>query len=248
MQLRTGLIARVGAALLLAAACGGTATPVRTTTVFAAASLTAPLTALAAEFEHAHAGVRVELHFAGTPQLVLQLREGARADVFASADETNMQRVVAAGQAAGAPQAFAHNRLAIVVPAGNPKSIGDLADLSRADLRVALCGPEVPAGRYARQALAKAGVELAPVSDEPSVKAVVAKVRLGEIDAGIVYRTDARAEGVEALPVAALHDVVASYPIVALRGARRADDAAAFVAFVLSASGQRILAEHGFEP
>lgn len=227
------------------AGCGG-AQAARTTMVFAAASLTAPFEELVTAFERDHPGVDVRLQCAGTPQLVLQLCEGARADVFAAADEANMQRVVAAGLTAGEPQAFARNRLAIVVAAGNPKAVRDLADLARADLRVALCAPAVPAGRYARQALAKAGIEPASVSDEPSVKAVVSKVQLGELDAGIVYRTDVRGAGVTGVGIAAAHDVVAVYPIVALASGHDAALGAEFVQFVRSAEGQRILAGFGF--
>jgi molybdate transport system substrate-binding protein len=241
--------ARVGCAMLVAivsgVACGGTRAA-RTTMVFAAASLTAPFEALAKEFERQHAGVEVQLQGAGTPQLVLQLREGAHADVFASADETNMQRVVAAGLTAGVPQTFARNRLAIVVAAGNPQSIHALADLPRAGLRVALCAAEVPAGRYARQALAKAGVALLPVSDEPSVKAVVSKVQLGELDAGIVYRTDVRVAGVAEVAIDPAHDVVAVYPIVVSANGREPLLGAEFVRFVQSGEGQRLLAGFGF--
>jgi len=225
--------------------CDG-APPARVVRVFAAASLSAPFTALAAEFERSHPGATIELHFAGTPQLVLQLREGAQAGVFAAADEVSMQRVVAAGQAAAAPSTFAHNRLAIVVPADNPQAIAGLADLVRPGLRVALCGPEVPAGRYAREALARAGVALHSVSDEPSVTAVVAKVQLGELDAGIVYRTDTTVGGVTAVDLDPAQGVTATYTIVPLVTARPPDVAAAFVAFVVSPAGQRLLAAHGF--
>src|SRR5262249_17502474 len=138
-----------------------------------------------------HPGVQIELDLAGTPQLVAQVREGAAVDVFASADLRNMQQLIDAGQTAAAPQVFAKNRLTIVTGAGNPKGIKSLADLANKNLRVVLCGAEVPAGRYAREALGKAKVAVQPVSDEPSVKAVVSKVQLGEADAGIVYVTDA---------------------------------------------------------
>jgi molybdate transport system substrate-binding protein len=235
--------------IALAAACGRNAgsrarTVVR---VFAAASLTAPFQAIAAAFERAHAGQVVELHFAGTPQLALQIREGAAADVFAAADQPNMQKVVDAGEVDGAPVEFARNRLAIAVPAANPRRLGRLSDLGRADLKVALCGPDVPAGRYAREALRKAGVTVRSVSDEPSVKALVSKVQLGELDAAIVFVTDATATGVRGLPLDPAHDVVASYPIALLAGAGNRAAGAAFVAFVRGADGRALLAAHGFE-
>jgi molybdate transport system substrate-binding protein len=216
--------------------------------VFAAASLTAAFEALAKEFEARHAGAELDLHFAGTPQLVLQVREGASADVFASADEPNMRKVVEAGKAAAAPRAFARNRLTIVTQRGNPKGIRALADLARADLKVLLCGPEVPAGRYARAALARAGAAVRSVSDEPSVKGVVSKVHLGEADAGIVYVTDVASarDAVDAVPIPDEHNVVATYPIAVLGAGRSRTTGEAFVAFVLSPEGQGILRAFGF--
>jgi molybdate transport system substrate-binding protein len=136
--------------------------------------------------------------------------------------------------------------LAIVVAEGNPKNVRALADLARADLAVALCGPAVPAGRYAREALQKAGVEVRSRSDEPSVKALVAKIELLELDAGIAYVTDVRGARVTGIEIPAEHDVVAAYPIAVLSGGEPRAGAESFVAFVLSDAGRRILAEHGF--
>lgn len=241
------------AALLgLLAACSRTSEPTVTapsTTpirVFAAASLTASFQAIAAAYEQQHPGQKVELHFAGSPQLVLQLREGAAADVFASADQPNMQKVVDGGVTAGAPVEFARNELAIVVRAGNPKGVRGLADLARAELKVVLCAPDVPAGEYARQALIAQQLTVRSVSDEPSVKAVVGKVQLGEVDAGVVYATDTKVDGVEGVPIPSAQNVVASYPIAVLaRGANRAGGEA-FVVFVRSDAGRALLGQHGF--
>jgi molybdate transport system substrate-binding protein len=222
----------------------------RTALVFAAASLAVPFQALATAFEAGHAGMRVELDFEGTPQLVMKVvQQGAPADVFASADVANMQRVVQAGKTAGAPREFARNRLAIVVGKGNPKAVRGLADLARADLRVVLCGPEVPAGKYARQALAKAAVTVRSRSDEPSVKAVVAKVQLGEVDAGIVYVTDVSAAGaaVAAVSIPDEHNVAVSYPISVLSAGSNRVIGERFVAFVLSDAGREILQRAGFQ-
>lgn len=214
--------------------------------VFAAASLTASFQAIATAFEQQHPGHRVECNFAGTPQLVLQLREGAAADVFASADVPNMTKVQELGALVDGPVEFARNQLVVVVRAGNPKALQGLADLARSDLKVALCGPEVPAGKYARQILQKAGIEVRSVSDEPSVKAVVAKVQLGELDAGVVYATDVGIAGVEGIVVPAAQNVVASYPIAVLnRGGNRVG-ATLFVAFVRSEAARSILRRHGF--
>lgn len=248
---RFGVVA--AAALLgLLVACSRTTEPTNTAAstapirVFAAASLTASFQAIAAAYEQHHPGQKVELHFAGSPQLVLQLREGAAADVFASADQPNMQKVVDGQLTAAAPVEFARNELAIVVAAGNPKQVRGLADLARADLKVALCALDVPAGKYARQVLAAQKLTVASVSDEPSVKAVVGKVKLGEVDAGVVYATDCKVEGVVGVAVPAAQNVVASYPIAALaRGANRAGGEA-FVAFVRSEAGRALLRQHGF--
>jgi len=216
--------------------------------VFASASLTAPFEAMGERFEKRHDGAELELHVAGTPQLVLQIREGAPADVFASADSESMQRVLEQLPPTSRPVPFATNHLAIVTAAGNPERIEGLADLARPGLSIALCGPAVPAGRYAREALAKANVRVRSVSDEPSVNALVTKVRLGEIDAGIVYRTDAASagDGVATVPIAREHDVVARYWIAALPVGARSDLGADFVRFVLSTEGQGILGSFGF--
>lgn len=242
---------RVLAALGLGlAACGGSGAEAgaRTLSVFAAASLAAPFEDLAAQFERWHEDTRVELHFAGTPRLVFQIAEGAPADVFASADPENMRRVAAAGRVAGEPRVFARNRLTLVTSKGNPLGVTALSDLAREDLTVILCGPAVPAGRYARQALAQAGVVARPVSEEPSVMAVVNKVALGEADVGVVYVTDAASprDEVFAVPIPDQQNVVASYPIAVLRTEAR-PAAEAFVGFVLSDAGQAILRAHGFE-
>jgi molybdate transport system substrate-binding protein len=216
--------------------------------VFAAASLTVPFTELEQRFETGNPGIDVQCNFAGTPQLMLQIAEGAAVDVFAAADEASMQRVAQQGHAHSPPRLFARNRLAIVVPAGNPRRITSLADLAQNGLKVALCGPEVPAGRYARQALASAKVTVPSVSDEPSVKALVAKVQLGELDAGIVYATDCTANGVAGVAIADTFQVSATYPIAVCNTGANTAVATAFVDFVLSPVGREVLARHGFAP
>lgn len=245
---RSGLLrALVGALLVLVAGACSKAPSVRMPiTVFAAASLTVPFEAMGKAFEFQDERYWVRFSFDGSQHLALQIQEGARVDVFASADLPNLQKVVNAGLTSSAPRTFATNGLAIAVGSGNPKGIATLADLARADLRVALCGPEVPIGRYARAALAKAGVTVQSVSDEANVKALVAKVRLGEIDAAIVYRTDVVGAGLEAVAVAKEHDVVAEYPLAVLKGGVQQAGGEAFAAFVLGERGRAILKEHGF--
>lgn len=240
------LMSAVVATAVLAAGCDQDTRP--TVRVFAAASLTAPFGALVDAFESQRPDLHIELHCAGTPQLVLQLRQGAPADVFASADSVQMQRVVEAGCAAGAPRPFVGNTLAIVTQAGNPKAITRLGDLARDGVTSLLCAPEVPAGRYARAALERAQIAVTSASDEPSVRAVASKVELGIADAGIVYRTDALAAAgrLDTISIPEHHNVVATYPIVATATGEQTTAGQAFVAFVLGAEGQRILTEHGF--
>ena len=217
--------------------------------VFAAASLTSAFRAIATAFEAAHPGTTVAFNFAGSPTLVQQIREGAPADVFASADEPNMQKLVDAGAIADAPRIFAQNLLQIAVAKGNPHRIARLADLAEPGLVVVLCGETVPCGRYALDAFRKAGVSPPAGSRETDVKAVVTKVALGEADAGIVYVTDVRAaaDEIEGVGLAPVHNVAARYPIGVLRDASHAEAARAFVAFVLSDPGTKILGAYGFQ-
>ncbi len=217
-------------------------------TVFAAASLTEAFRTIGSDFEAAHPGTKVDFNFAGSSTLARQIVEGAPGDVFASADEENMKKAVDAGDVTGTPQTFARNRLTIVVPRGNPKHVTSLADLGRAGMTVALAAPEVPVGRYATQAFAKAGVPRPEASSEVDVKAVLMRVAMGEADAGIVYTTDVIAGGdrVEAVAIPEAHNVIASYPIATLKAAPNAAGARAFVAYVLAVAGQRVLKRSGF--
>ncbi|HEB53833.1 MAG TPA: molybdate ABC transporter substrate-binding protein [bacterium] len=234
--------------LLAVVACAGCARDdPRSLTVFAAASLTSAFEQLAHRFEQTHAGVHVDLHTAGTPRLVLQIQEGAQADVFASADEAQMQRIVAAGMARGQPIAFAYNSMTLITPRDRA-AIQSLRDLQSPRARVLLCAPSVPAGRYARAVLAKAGIDVRSVSDEPNVRAVIAKVRLGLVDAAIVYRSDARGDTkLRCLPIDAADNVRTTYPVVTLRDARSPELAERFVRFVLGETGRQVLAENGFD-
>jgi len=217
-------------------------------TVFAAASLTNAFGEIAAVFEAQHPDRRVVVNFAGSQRLAAQILEAAPADVFASADSEQMERIRGAGLLRGRPRTFATNRLVIAVESGNPEKITSLADLSRPGLVVVLAAQEVPAGRYAREVLRKAGVALAPASLETDVRSVVSKVRLGEADAGIVYRSDIVAAGkaVTMIEIPAEQNVTASYPIAVLERDTEAAAAEAFVDLVLSEPGRRILVRFGF--
>jgi molybdate transport system substrate-binding protein len=179
-----------------------------------------------------------------------QILQGAPVDVFASADQANMAKLVDGGQASGTPVVFAKNTMAIIVAPGNPKGITTLADLSNPDLVVVLGAPEVPAGQYAATVLENAGVAVTPKSFESSVQAVVTKVTAGEADAGIVFATDVKAAGSNAAGVEIPADVnvIAEYPIVMTTSSTNQSLATAFINFVMSPAGQKILADAGFLP
>jgi molybdate transport system substrate-binding protein len=237
----------------LATACGGGPAVTGlsgTTSVFAAASLTDSFKALGTSFQAAHPGVTVQFNFAGTPTLLTQIEQGASADVFASADATNMDKLKGDGFTVGTPQVFAHNKLEMVVAAGNPKGITGLADLANPGVIYITAAATVPAGKYALQILAKAGVTLSPKSLEADVKSVVSKIELGEADAGIVYTTYVKAAGskVQGVPIPDAVNVVATYPMVAVKGTKNADLANAFISYVMSADGQATLQSFGFLP
>ena len=220
--------------MLLLAACG--ADEQDTLDVFAASSLTDAFGAIETAFEADH-DVDVVLNVAASSALREQILAGAPADVFASANRSNLDAV------ADGSQVFATNRLQLVVPAANPGGVDGIDDLARDDLLVGLCAVEVPCGELAHEALDLAGVTASVDTEEPDVRSLLAKVVAGELDVGIVYATDVRSAG-DAVRGIDL-DVVASYPIAALTDD---EDAAAFVDFVLSEEGQAILAEHGFGP
>jgi molybdate transport system substrate-binding protein len=253
LRSRARLAAVLAAVALALAGCGGdepsggsSAAPGELK-VFAAASLTAAFTELGERFTAASGGTEVTFNFAGSQALATQIQQGAPADVFASADTTNMDKV---RDLVGTQQPFASNLLAIVVEKGNPRGVRTLDDLASSDLKVVLAAEEVPAGRYAKQVLDRAGVRVQPVSQEDNVKAVVTKVSLGEADAGIVYVTDVTAGGdkVEGVDIPEDQNVVATYPIATVKASRAQDPAQAFVDLVLSGEGQRVLKEHGFLP
>ena len=147
----------------------------------------------ASRFEDEQPTSTVEFSFAASSELAVQIQEGAPADVFASADETNMEKVVDSGDVTAEPAIFARNRLAIAVEQGNPEDIEGLDDLADPDLVVVLCASEVPCGRFADEALANAGVSVTPASRAENVKAALTPVELGEADAAIVYVTDVEA-------------------------------------------------------
>jgi molybdate transport system substrate-binding protein len=215
--------------------------------VFAAASLQPPFDRIATQLKSRY-NVETTFNYAGSQTLTAQLTQGAQADVFASADTAHMKTVRDANLVAGEPRLFAHNRLEIAVEKGNPKGIHTLADLAKPGIVVVLADPSVPAGKYAQQALAKAGVTVKPASLETQVTGVLTKVALGEADAGIVYVSDVVTSGqVDGVAIADAQNVIADYPIAAIANAQHKGSAQDFIDFVLSPAGQAILKAAGFE-
>lgn len=217
-------------------------------TVFAAASLRAPFTELAGQFEEAYPGSRVRLNFAGSSDLVGQLTEGAPADVFAAADAGNMAKVRDAGLLAGDPVDFATNTLQLAVPPDNPAGIISLADAAGAGVKTVVCAERVPCGAAAARVEEAAGVELTPVSEESSVTDVLGKVISGEADAGLVYVTDVRAAGdaVRGIEIPEAGSVVNTYPIAALADSAAPGTAQEFVEFASGPFGRAVLGAAAF--
>ena len=231
-------------------------------TVFAAASLTDAFGKIKTDLEAEHSGLSITYNFAGSQALVTQLGEGAEADVFASANNTQMKAAEAKDLISGDPVTFITNELVIVTPADNPAGIDSPDDLGASGVRLVLAQADVPVGKYAREAVCDMSQDTAMfgddfvgrvagnvVSEEEDVRAVLTKVELGEADAGIVYVSDAFVSGdqVQQVEIPADFNILATYPIATVTGG---DDALgdAFIAYVLSDDGQATLADYGFAP
>jgi len=231
-------------------------------TVFAAASLTDAFKEIGEQFKQQTPGVTVESNFAGSQQLRTQLEQGAVADVFASANTKEMNTAIQSGLVvSGTQKTFVRNRLAVIVPKDNPAGIKELTDLAKPGLKIVLADASVPVGGYALTVLEKMNADFGAtfsqtvlsnvVSYENDVKQVVAKIQLGEGDAGIVYSSDVTpgaATKVTKIDIPDKYNVLATYPIAVLKSAPQADLAAKFMAYVLSADGQAILQKWGFVP
>jgi molybdate transport system substrate-binding protein len=220
-----------------------------TVTVFAAASLTESFARIGEDFEAANPGATVTFNFAGSSALATQINQGAPADVFAAASPATMTTVTEAGNGDGAATTFAKNQLVIAVPKGNPRGIAGLADLAKPGTKVALCAEQVPCGAAAATALDAAGVPLTPVTLEQDVKGALSKVKLGEVDAALVYRTDVRAAAsdVDGLEFPESAGAINDYPIITVKNAPNRPGAGAFVAYVLSGKGRAALTGAGFQ-
>lgn len=216
-------------------------------TVLAAASLTEAFTQIGGDYQ-AKSGTAVRFSFGSSATLATQIVEGAPADVFAAASPASMQPVTNARATSGTSRIFATNALAIAVPIGNPGQVRGLHDFADERKAIAVCAPQVPCGAAAARAFASAGVAPRPDTEEPDVKAALAKVSAGEVDAALVYRTDVvaargKVEGIEFPESASAGN---DYLIAALKESRDPAAAAAFVDYVLSQEGQSVLARAGF--
>jgi molybdate transport system substrate-binding protein len=222
-------------------------------TVSAASSLTEAFTKLGADFQKANPGTTVRFNFAASSALVQQIQGGAPADVFASADGTNMQKLVAGSLVTAEPTVFAANDLTIVVKKGNPKRVTSLADLTKLDV-VSLCADTVPCGKYAQQALAQAGVTVpgGKITKGADVKTTLAAVATGDADAAIVYTTDAKtaAKSVDAVRIPAWLNVYAIYPMAPVAASQNQTLAKAWIKYVWApgGAGQKTLSSFGFLP
>ena len=253
---------------LLLTSCAGSApgsapSSQRELTVFAAASLTDAFGEIATSFSATTGGARVTYNFGGSNTLRSQIEQGARADVFASANETEMNTLAKGGLVTATPSIFAKNRLVVITPKANPGKIQKLQDLANPGLKIVAAGPTVPVGAYMLQMLDKMTSDPAygagfkervmrnVISQELDVKQVVAKVQLGEGDAGVVYSTDVTpkiAPEVRVLEVPDAFNVIARYPIAVLKDARQAELAKDFVAYILSSEGQAAMKRYSFAP
>jgi len=251
--------------LMVLGGCARPAQPPKTLTVFAAASLTESFTEIGKQFEADNPGVKVVFNFAGSQQLRAQLEQGAKADVFASANTKEMTTAIISDSlvVSGTQHTFVTNRLAVILPKSNPGKIASLADLARPSLKLDLADPSVPVGQYALDMLAKMSQDASfgatfkdkvvanVVSRENNVKSVVAKVRLGEADAGVVYATDITPDAAKELTTLEVPDrfnVIAVYRIAPLKNAVEPKLASQFVDWVLSSKGQQVFAKYGFIP
>jgi molybdate transport system substrate-binding protein len=242
-------------------AAPGRPTPTYELTVFAASSLGEAFPEAATALRSNDPSLKLVFNFAGSQQLRTQMEQGAHADIFASADQAQMDLAVKAGLITGDPRVFIQNRLVVVLPKDNRAGVLGLADLARPGLRVSMAGPNVPAGAYARTFLTLASAQPqfgadygkrvlanAP-SEEPNVRQVLTKVAIGEADAGFVYQSDVTADVASSLGVIIIPadlSPLASYPIAVTKASDHPEQARRFIDFLLTAEGQRILTGHAF--
>lgn len=220
-----------------------------TLVVDAAASLTETFQKLGDEFHAKNPGVTVTFNFGGSSALAAQIVSGAPVDIFASASPATMKTVTDAAATSADPVVFVRNRLEIAVPAANPGKITGLKDFTDQAKKIALCAPEVPCGAAAVKVFTTAGLTAAPDTLELDVKAALTKVQLGEVDAALVYRTDVKAAGdkVKGIAFPEADTAINDYLIAPLKASSNQKLAAAFVGWILSSNGQKVLGSAGFD-
>lgn len=243
---RAVAVAAVASLTLALAACGGGDEDQTELTVLAASSLTNAFDQLEGTYEDEHPDVDVRLSYDSSSILAEQVISGAPADVLATADIMTMQDVIDAGLTDGEPEVFVQNTLVTVTPADNPAGIQDVADLT--DATVAVCVPEAPCGKASQELLGLNNINLQPATEEDNVSSVLTKVTSGEVDAGLVYLTDAQAAGedVRTVEIPRADEVINDYPIALLADSETPDAAQDWISLVLSPQGQDVLAELGF--
>jgi molybdate transport system substrate-binding protein len=256
--MKRALVTIVAAGLLLA---GCSAQPAPTPTVsatpdtlsgtvnvFAAASLTGTFQSIATAFEAEHPNVKVVFNFGGSSTLATQIVQGAPADVFAAASAATMKTVTDAALAVGTPTTFVTNTLEIAVPADNPGKVTGLADFAKPELTIALCDVSVPCGAAAKTVFDGAGITPSVDTYEQDVKSVLTKVEVDEVDAGMVYKTDVLAAGskVKGIDFPEASKAVGKYPIALLKASTNSAAAQAFIDYVLSPAGIKVLTDAGF--
>lgn len=236
--------------VILFSACASSSESQEQTTlnIYAASSLATPFAYAGLAYDKAHPGVKVQFNLGASSDLARFVQEGAPADVFASADVTNMAKVESNDLLDSQSMIFATNYLEIIVEKGNPLNISSLQDLENPDLVFVTTSPDVPIGKYTAEVLKKAGVSITPDSFESNVKGIMLKVASGEADAGIVYHSeviasDGQVEGVE---IPAELNIVAKYPIGIIKNSANKKQAQGFVDFLLSTAGQAFLTQYGF--
>ena len=237
--------------LIFLAACSSSSESQQQTTlnVYAASSLAAPFTYAGLAYEKEHPGVKVQFNLGASSDLARFIQEGAPADVFASADNTNMDKVESQDLLDSQSFIFATTYLEIIVEKGNPLNISSLQDLTHPDLIFVTANPEVPIGRYTAAAFEKASVTVAPDSLESNVKGIMLKVASGEADVGIVYHSEviASVDQVEGVEIPTEFNIVAEFPIGIIKDSANKKEAQRFIDYLLSPVGQSVLTQYGFQ-
>ena len=250
MFARRALVSALVPVILFSACASSSESQEQTTLeVYAASSLAMPFAEAGVAFEKEHPGVKVQLNLGASSDLARFVQEGALADVFASADVANMDKVESQDLLDSASVIFATNYLEIIVEKGNPLNISSLKDLSNPDLIFVTTNPDVPIGKYTAEVLKKAGVSITPDSFESNVKGIMLKVASGEADAGIVYHSEVIAadDQVEGVEIPTKFNIVAKYPIGIIKNTAHSKQAQEFVDFLLSPKGQALLTQYGFK-